>query len=113
LIENNSIHLSADEVDDLLTRQPGKKYATFIEDTFSGIYYTDEENRCLDLVVQNIASMRDTYKHTTRYSRHVWSSARSIFSIARIRIFVQVCKMDGYSYVLSKRQTAETLSIGV
>lgn len=62
LIENNTTHLTDENVEGLLSHQPGQKYRTFIADTFKDIYYTEEENRWLDLVVQNIATLSDPYK---------------------------------------------------
>lgn len=35
-------------------------YPMFIEDTFKGIYYKDEENRLLDMVVTNIKTLHLT-----------------------------------------------------
>jgi adenine-specific DNA-methyltransferase len=67
LIENNATHLTDGDVDDLLFRQPGQKYRTFVADTFKDIYYTDEENRWLDLVVQNIAMLSDPYRRALAY----------------------------------------------
>jgi len=67
LIENSSAWLSSDEVEALLTRHPGREYDTFVADTFGGIYYTDEENRWLDVVVQNIASLGDRLKQAMAY----------------------------------------------
>ncbi len=62
LIENDSAKLTEAEVDGLVCRQAGVSYPSFIADTFSGIYYTDEENEWLDFVCQNIRSMSDRYK---------------------------------------------------
>jgi len=67
LIENNTVHLSTDDIEKLLFRQPGLEYRTFIADTFRDIYYTDEENQWLDLVVQNIALLPDPYKRALAY----------------------------------------------
>ncbi|HID30698.1 MAG TPA: DNA methyltransferase, partial [Desulfobacterales bacterium] len=67
LIENNRVTLSDTDVDMLLCPQPGRAYKTFIADTFQGIYYTDEENRWLDIVVQNIAALQDKYKQAMAY----------------------------------------------
>ena len=67
LIENSSTQLSPDEVETLLTPHPNREYSTFIADTFGGIYYTDEENRWLDIVVQNIASLEDRLKQALAY----------------------------------------------
>jgi len=67
LIENNSAHLTNEDVEGLLSRRHGQRYRTFVADTFGGIYYTDEENRWLDLVVQNIAQVPDPYKRALAY----------------------------------------------
>ncbi|MBL7063835.1 MAG: DNA adenine methylase [Anaerolineae bacterium] len=67
LIENNTIHLTDEDVEGLLSRQPGQDYRTFVVDVFKDIYYTDEENRWLDLVVQNIALLPDPYKRALAY----------------------------------------------
>jgi adenine-specific DNA methylase len=67
LIENNTTYLADEDVEGLLVRQPGQRYRTFIADTFKDIYYTDEENQWLDLVVQNIALLLDPYKRALAY----------------------------------------------
>ncbi|MDY7079919.1 MAG: DNA adenine methylase [Chloroflexota bacterium] len=67
LIENNATHLADDDVEGLLIHQPGQEYRTFIADTFRDVYYTDEENRWLDLVVQNVAELADPYKRALAY----------------------------------------------
>jgi adenine-specific DNA-methyltransferase len=67
LIENSTTHLTAEDVEDLLSRRRGHEYRTFIADTFKDIYYTDEENQWLDLVAQNIAMLSDPYKRALAY----------------------------------------------
>lgn len=62
LIENKSTLLDDSDVDYLLTKHPGVVYPTFIADNFREIYYTDEENRWLDMVRYNISTMDDDYK---------------------------------------------------
>jgi DNA adenine methylase/adenine-specific DNA-methyltransferase len=54
LVENASTTLSEDDVAKLLARHPRINYPTFIADTFSGIYFTDDENVWLDQTVRNI-----------------------------------------------------------
>jgi len=41
----------------LLQREENREYHHYIENIFSGIYYTDEEDRTIDTVVQNIIHM--------------------------------------------------------
>lgn len=67
LVENNRETLASDEVELLLHPQPGRLYQTFIADTFHDIYYTDEENHWLDVVVQNIAALPNCYKQAVAY----------------------------------------------
>ena len=67
LIENNTTHLTDEDVEGMLSRQPGQEYRTVIADTFKDVYYTDEENRWLDVVVQNVAMLPDPYRHALAY----------------------------------------------
>lgn len=62
LIENDCEQLESDEAEFLLVKHEGICYSTFIEDTFSDIYYTDDENMWLDIVVTNISQMQNKYK---------------------------------------------------
>jgi len=67
LIENDAVRLSGDDVDFLLQPHSDINYPTFIQDTFPDVYYTDEENRWLDMVIQNIENLDDFYKRTLAY----------------------------------------------
>lgn len=67
LIENSIIKLDNEEVDALLYESPDVVYPTFIEDTFSNIYFTNEENHWLDVVSTNIRRMDDQYKQAIAY----------------------------------------------
>ncbi|MCG2726104.1 MAG: DNA adenine methylase [Elusimicrobia bacterium] len=62
LIENSSTRLTYKDVTKMLTQSSRKKYKTIIQDNFHDIYYTDEENKWLDVVTQNIHSISDPYK---------------------------------------------------
>ncbi len=62
LIENNHTRLTPDEVYWLLQRHSDIDYPSFIEDTFSNIYFTDEENYWLDQTITNIYQLQDEYK---------------------------------------------------
>lgn len=62
LIENNSTKLSESDVNFILTKHKGKEYPNFIRRTFKDIYYTDEENGWLDIVISNINDIQDRYK---------------------------------------------------
>lgn len=61
LIENNSTTLSDSDVHKLLS--PSKAVvSSFVTETFQGLYYTDEENKLIDLIRSNINGMRNPYK---------------------------------------------------
>lgn len=67
LIENNGIYLEDAEIDVLLRKDESITYPDFIERTFQGIYFTDEENRWLDVVSTNIRRMDNAYKQAIAY----------------------------------------------
>ncbi len=67
LIENDAVRLSEAETDFLLQPHPDIDYPSFIQDTFADVYYTDAENRWLDMVVQNIENLDGFYKRTLAY----------------------------------------------
>ena len=54
IIENNKTLLDENDLENILTIHPNVSYPNFIENTFKDIYYTDEENRWLDIVTTNI-----------------------------------------------------------
>jgi len=67
IIENDAVTLSEDEIDFILTKHDFD-YTTFIKDTFKGIYYTDEENAWLDMVIRNIKEIKNLYKRAIALS---------------------------------------------
>lgn len=67
LIENDGVTLSNEDVNFILTRHKEINYPTFIADTFKDIYYTDEENSWIDMVVTNIKQLDDKYKQALAY----------------------------------------------
>jgi len=62
LIENDRVRLSEDDVSGVSRRRDDVDYDNFIERTFGGIYFTDDENRWLDVAVGNISAMQCRYK---------------------------------------------------
>lgn len=62
LIENQSVTLADDAVESICRRDPGCDYDDLIEREFEGIYFTTEENRWLDVAVQNVRRMADRYE---------------------------------------------------
>ena len=67
LIENRNVQLVNDDVNDILKQCQTINYPNFIEKTFKDIYFTDEENRWLDVVSTNIRLMNDEYKQAIAY----------------------------------------------
>ncbi|HIH96011.1 MAG TPA: MerR family transcriptional regulator, partial [Thermoplasmata archaeon] len=68
LIENSGETLTQEDVEEILKRHPEMKYPTFIQETFKGIYFTDEENEWLDVVVTNIDTLiTNIYKKAIAY----------------------------------------------
>ena len=61
MIENNHVILPLEEAKELLNKK--KETDHFVEDTFSGLYYTDQENEKIDILRTNIAAIREPYKH--------------------------------------------------
>lgn len=59
--------LSSQEALALLNPINGREYHHYIEDIFSGIYYTDEEDRTIDTVVQNIMQLPHQQKASAYY----------------------------------------------
>lgn len=62
LIENDSEKIDSEDLDFILTKHNNIDYPNFIEKTFSDVYYTDEENKWLDIVITNIRLIPNEYK---------------------------------------------------
>lgn len=62
IIENSDATISPDEIEKCMSPKENFAYKRFIERTFSGIYFTDDENKWLDIVIQNIHSIENRYK---------------------------------------------------
>ncbi len=60
IIENSAVTLTDDDVERVL-EVDASMTTTFVRDTFSGRYYTDEENLWLDRTVANISRLGEEY----------------------------------------------------
>ncbi|RJP56176.1 MAG: DNA methyltransferase [Deltaproteobacteria bacterium] len=67
LIENDIVKLTDSDVDFLLKVNDEIEYPTFVYDTFKDIYFTDEENQWIDMVVTNIGLLDNLYKKALAY----------------------------------------------
>jgi len=66
MIENNDITLDADEALALL--EPGKPSDRFVETRFKGLYFSDEDNRLIDILRANIKAVKNPYKRAIAMS---------------------------------------------
>jgi adenine-specific DNA methylase len=62
LIENDTVRLDDAMIEDIGVRRRRCDYGDFIERTFKGIYFTDEENRWLDVAIGNIRRLTNRYQ---------------------------------------------------
>ncbi len=87
LVENSSITLSESDIEKLFWENSSK--GSFVQDTFEGLYYTDEENQIIDLVRANIAKIRNPYKRALAMSALIRACvkkrARGIFTYTGLR----------------------------
>ncbi len=60
MIENNEITLPQNEALALL--EPTNKADSFVETKFQGLYYSDEDNRLIDIIRANIKAIKNPYK---------------------------------------------------
>ncbi len=67
LIENKKTILTYKDLDFILKKHSTIKYPSFIGDTFHGIYFTDKENKWLDIIITNIRKIQDKYKQALAY----------------------------------------------
>ncbi len=67
LIENSYEKLEAKEIEEIISKNPGIDYPTFIAKTFKNIFYLNEENEWLDVVITNISRIEDEYKKSIAY----------------------------------------------
>lgn len=67
LIQNNSITLDEIDLKYIFNKHNNIKYTNIIQNNFKDIYFTDEENKLLDVLVSNIESIGDEYKRAIAY----------------------------------------------
>lgn len=67
LIENKDTYLDNSEVASLLKKNGEVRYPDFITRAFKDIYFTDKENRWLDVVSTNIRCINNPYKQAIAY----------------------------------------------
>lgn len=63
LVENDDTRISEQEIEALLEPTPDHNRPSMIQDTFRGIYFTDEENDWIDRMCFRIRALSDPYKN--------------------------------------------------
>ncbi len=67
LIENDNEIINEEDLNFILTKHKDINYPDFIERTFSEVYFTDEENKWLDIVITNIRLLSNEYKRAIAF----------------------------------------------
>lgn len=67
LIENRSVLLTPSDIQFVLQHHDHIEYPAFVQDTFRGIYFTDEENAWIDQTITNIYQLPDPYKFSLAF----------------------------------------------
>lgn len=67
IIENKEEKLTKDDLKYILTKQDKINYPSFIENTFKSVYFTDDENRWLDIAITNISQLKTEYKRALAF----------------------------------------------
>jgi adenine-specific DNA methylase len=67
LIENDKEKITQEDLIFILQKHSTISYPNFIEKTFSEIYFTDEENRWLDMIITNIRYIENEYKQAIAF----------------------------------------------
>ena len=87
MIENNFQTLAKQEIDRLFA--PNAHACRFVQETFPGLYYSDEDNAVIDLVRSNIGKLRNRHKRAIAMSALVRAClkkrARGIFTYTGLR----------------------------
>ncbi len=87
MIENSTQTLSQRDID--LLFKPNPQASNFVQKTFQGLYYTDEENAVIDLVRSNISKIKNANKRALAMSALIRAClkkrARGIFTYTGLR----------------------------
>lgn len=72
LIENNNITINDKDIKFLVTKHKTIAYNTFVQNNFEGIYYTDNENKWIDMFLSNWLNLSNIYPDSvSKYKRAI------------------------------------------
>ena len=83
LIENHCEQITKEDFDAIIQKKDNYNYSYFIKETFEDIYFLDEENEWLDIVVQNIHQL----KNENKKSMFLWALYQSCISKRPYNLF--------------------------
>lgn len=67
LIENKHSILKSNDIEFVLKKNPNIEYPSVVQDYFSDIYFTDDENQWIDQTITNINLIEDKYKKSLAF----------------------------------------------
>ena len=67
LIENNDMKLSNESVNFILNPHDDIEYKTIIQDNFKDTYFTDDENKWLDMVITNMNYLDNEFEYAIAF----------------------------------------------
>lgn len=68
IIENRNVILDKNDLRFILSKHYWLRYPSFIQKTFKGIYFTDKENRWLDIITTNIRYLKNDFKKSIAFN---------------------------------------------
>ena len=114
LIKNSTEILEEKDINFILTKHLSIKYPTFIQDNFKDIYFTQDENKWLDVVITNIFKISNEYKKSilvVSYRENGIPTIDELINILKMYKNKIEVKTTDYKYVLSNNNTKEVLII--
>ena len=116
LIKNSTEILEEKDINFILTKHFSIKYPTFIQDNFKDIYFTQDENKWLDVVITNIFKISNEYKKSilvVSYRENGIPTIDELINILKMyKNKIEVKTID-YKYALSNNNTKEVLIIAL
>lgn len=131
LIKNSTETLEQKDINFILTKHSSIKYPTFIQDTFNDIYFTQEENKWLDITITNIFNIQNEYKQALalyalfqaciikrpynlfhRKNLYIRMSKELVSMLENFKKHIEIKSID-YQYALSTTDTKENLIIAI